>query len=82
MQRRILPLRHFFYRLDWDQDIMPHLRFLASHSGLDHGGLAKYLTTNPWILEQNLDDLQMRVNYLESKKFSQAAIARIIIAAK
>uniref|UniRef100_A0A915L157 Uncharacterized protein n=1 Tax=Romanomermis culicivorax TaxID=13658 RepID=A0A915L157_ROMCU len=44
--------------------------------------LAKYLTGNPWIFQQDLSDLQTRVNYLESKKFSKAAIARILTAAR
>jgi mTERF domain-containing protein len=46
--------------------------------GVPSDELGAFITRNPWIFQDNLDDLQVRVNYLESKKFSAEMIARVV----
>jgi mTERF domain-containing protein len=47
--------------------------------GVPSDELGAFITRNPWIFQDDLDDLQVRVNYLESKKFSAEMIARVVI---
>ncbi|XP_046685781.1 transcription termination factor 3, mitochondrial-like [Homalodisca vitripennis] len=56
-----------------------HLRFLHD-IGLPAEEFGKFITKNPFIFKQQLDDLQVRVNYLEAKKFTTDAITRIVTA--
>lgn len=46
--------------------------------GVPSDELGAFITKNPWIFKEDLDDLQVRVNYLQSKKFSAEMIARIV----
>lgn len=65
-------------RLDFDKDMKQHIIFLNDFVGLDEIG--KFLTKNPLILCEPLQDLQVRVNYLESKGFKCDQVKRIITA--
>jgi len=40
--------------------------------------IAKIITENPKILKENMEDMQTRVNYLESKKFLPEQITTIV----
>lgn len=46
--------------------------------GVPSDELGAFITRNPWIFKDDLDDLQVRVNYLQSKKFSAEMIARVV----
>ena len=46
--------------------------------GVPSDELGSFITRNPWIFKEDLDDLQVRVNYLQSKKFSAEMIARVV----
>jgi mTERF domain-containing protein len=46
--------------------------------GVPSDELGAFITRNPWIFKEDLDDLQVRVIYLESKKFSAEMITRVI----
>lgn len=70
-------LAKFVANLDFDVHVQPHLRFLAD-IGLPVDALGKFLTKNPLIFKEDLDDLTTRVNYLESKLFKGSEIARIV----
>ncbi|KAK6167456.1 hypothetical protein SNE40_021480 [Patella caerulea] len=65
-------------KLDFDKDVMPYLLFLKDCGVHKYGS---YLAKNPLIFKQSLEDLQVRVTYLESKKFSKESIARIVLKA-
>lgn len=65
-------------QLDFDRDVKEHVRFLTRVVGLEIDEIGLFLTKNPHILEQSLDDLQTRVNYLRAKKFQPQDITRII----
>lgn len=47
-------------------------------NGLSADQFGHFVTKNPFIFEQQLEDLQVRINYLEAKKFISSDITRII----
>ncbi|XP_046677036.1 LOW QUALITY PROTEIN: transcription termination factor 3, mitochondrial-like [Homalodisca vitripennis] len=69
----------FILNLDFEKHMKLHLRFLHD-IGLPAEEFGKFITKNPFIFKQQLDDLQVRVNYLEAKKFTTDAITRIVTA--
>ncbi|WKY17132.1 hypothetical protein Q1695_001616 [Nippostrongylus brasiliensis] len=64
-------------RLDMEKEVMPKLQWLVS-LGFDVNDLGEYLTRNPFFLLQDLNDLEARVNYLTSMKFSNEDVCKII----
>ncbi|XP_076329993.1 mitochondrial transcription termination factor 3, partial [Tachypleus tridentatus] len=70
-------LAKFVLKLDFEKNINNHIQFLHD-LGVPSNELGTFLTHNPLIFKESLDDLQVRVNYLESKKFSKDAITRIV----
>jgi mTERF domain-containing protein len=46
--------------------------------GVPSDELGAFITKNPRIFQEDLNDLQVRVNYLQSKKFSAEMIARVV----
>ncbi|XP_069587779.1 transcription termination factor 3, mitochondrial isoform X2 [Ranitomeya imitator] len=67
----------FLLKLDFEKDISKILFFLKD-VGVEDNQLGAFLTTNPFILSEDLDNLHKRVAYLSSKKFSRHAIARLV----
>ncbi|XP_018411661.1 PREDICTED: transcription termination factor 3, mitochondrial [Nanorana parkeri] len=67
----------FLLKLDFETDISKILFFLKD-VGVEDSQLGHVLTKNPFILSEDLDNLQKRVAYLRSRKFSQQAIARMV----
>lgn len=64
-------------KLDFEKHMKEHIVFLNDYVGLDEVG--NLLTKNPLILCEPIQDLQVRVNYLESKGFQNEQIKRIIV---
>ncbi|XP_041360524.1 transcription termination factor 3, mitochondrial-like [Gigantopelta aegis] len=64
-------------KLDFENDIRPYLLFL-SDVGVPGDRLGHYLSKNPLLLEKEIPDLQSKIGYLESKRFTPDAIARIV----
>ncbi|KAM5158455.1 transcription termination factor 3, mitochondrial isoform 1-T2 [Mantella aurantiaca] len=67
----------FLLKLDFEKDIRKILFFLKD-VGVEDSQLGPLLTKNPFILSKDLDNLQKRVAYLRSRKFSQQAISRMV----
>ncbi|XP_075069939.1 transcription termination factor 3, mitochondrial [Mixophyes fleayi] len=67
----------FLLKLDFEKDISKILFFLKD-VGLEDSQLGPFLTKNPFILSEDLDNLHKRVAYLSSRKFSSQAIAQIV----
>ncbi|KAJ8876170.1 hypothetical protein PR048_024079 [Dryococelus australis] len=67
----------FILTLDFERDMKEHIRFLYD-KGVPPSNLGWFLTKNPLIFKEDLDDLQVRINYLESKKFSVDMVSRVI----
>ncbi|XP_042213385.1 transcription termination factor 3, mitochondrial-like isoform X2 [Homarus americanus] len=67
----------FILRLDFEKDMKRHIMFLHD-MGVLADNLGWWLTINPLIFREKLDDLHTRVNYLQSKKFTSDQITRVI----
>lgn len=67
----------FLLGLDFQRDIQPHLLFLTD-VGVSPEELGLYISKNPMILRENLDDLTVRITYLRSKRFKSKEIERIV----
>ena len=52
-------------KLDFDRDVAPVIRFLAD-VGVDPDMIGDILGGNPGLMEEELEDLHTRVNYLTS----------------
>lgn len=68
----------FIASLDFNKDIAAHILVLKDKVGIPIQVMGQYLTKNPNILKENLDDIQTRVNYLELKKFTRDDIVAIV----
>ncbi|XP_022820702.1 transcription termination factor 3, mitochondrial [Spodoptera litura] len=66
-----------FLKLDFEKDIKNHIIFLNNYIDMEDIGI--FLTKNPMILCEPLQDLQIRVNYLYAKSFEERQIQRIIM---
>ncbi|XP_044280372.1 transcription termination factor 3, mitochondrial isoform X2 [Varanus komodoensis] len=64
-------------QLDFEKDIRKILLFLKD-VGLDDKQLGPFLTKNPYILGEDLENLETRIAYLISKKFSKEAITKMV----
>ncbi|CEF62551.1 LD27042p [Strongyloides ratti] len=65
-------------RLNWENDVLPKIKWLVEDVGVDVIELGDYLTRNPYFMLQDLNDMKVRVNYLSIKKFKKNEIAKII----
>ncbi|XP_057684068.1 transcription termination factor 3, mitochondrial isoform X2 [Corythoichthys intestinalis] len=64
-------------RLHFDTDVAPRLLFLKT-IGVDDSRLGFIITQNPFFLTEDLENLQARVNYLKSKKFTNENVASMV----
>ncbi|XP_018553600.1 transcription termination factor 3, mitochondrial isoform X1 [Lates calcarifer] len=64
-------------KLDFNMDVAPRLLFLK-HIGVEESHIGYIITHNPFILTEDLESLQARVNYLKSKKFSSETVASMV----
>lgn len=64
-------------KLDFDRDCADHIKFLVDN-GLKPQNLGRFISEYPTIFKEYIDDLQARINYLESKKFSKRLIERAL----
>ncbi|KXJ74671.1 hypothetical protein RP20_CCG013164 [Aedes albopictus] len=67
----------FLLQLDFERDMKQHLMFLAE-VGVDSGQLGEFITRNPLIFKEDLGNMEVRINYLESKRFVPEQITRIV----
>eukprot|EP00079_Xenopus_tropicalis_P026738 XP_012820668.1 PREDICTED: transcription termination factor 3, mitochondrial isoform X1 [Xenopus tropicalis] len=68
---------NFLLRLDFERDVSRFLLFLKD-VGLEDSQLGAFLSKNPFILSEDLENLQKRVSYLRLKEFSKEAVARMV----
>uniref|UniRef100_A0A3Q2DED0 Transcription termination factor 3, mitochondrial n=2 Tax=Cyprinodon variegatus TaxID=28743 RepID=A0A3Q2DED0_CYPVA len=64
-------------RLDFNRDVAPRLLFLKE-IGVEDSRLGYIISHNPFILSESLENLQARVNYLKSRKFSSETVASMV----
>lgn len=68
----------FLLSLDFEKNMKDHIFFLTKVVGMDASLMGAFITKNPEIFRENIDDLQTRVNYLKSKKFKPNEITSIV----
>ncbi|XP_008304775.1 transcription termination factor 3, mitochondrial [Stegastes partitus] len=64
-------------RLDFNKDVAPRLLFLKE-IGVEDSHFGYMITHNPFFLTETLENLQTRVKYLKSKKFSSVTVASMV----
>lgn len=67
----------YILSLDFDRDIKPYVTFLHD-CGVPADYLGDFLTKNPNILKEDMDDLHTRIRYLRAHEFNIDAIKTII----
>lgn len=77
IERKNIKAAELLLSLDFDKDIKPYILFLTDN-GLNSADLGFFITKNPLIFKEHLDDLEVRINYLRSKRFTKAMIALVI----
>lgn len=70
-------LGEFVLNLNYNDTVKPHLLFLAD-LGIPPDLFGQFITKNPLIFKESVEDLTVRVNYLESKKFTPQQIIKIV----
>ncbi|XP_071105387.1 transcription termination factor 3, mitochondrial-like isoform X1 [Haliotis cracherodii] len=75
--QRVKGAADMIIKLDFETQVKPYLLFLHD-IGVTDSHLGNYISKNPKIFNEDLEDLRVRINYLESKKFSKESIARIV----
>ncbi|XP_012270091.1 transcription termination factor 3, mitochondrial [Orussus abietinus] len=81
----VYKLEHFpdriqlLLQLDIEQDMKPYIQFLHD-CGVPADSLGKFITMNPMIFKQDLDDLKTRIRYLRAHGFDVPMISRIVTA--
>lgn len=70
-------IAQFLMPLDFEKDMKMHIRFL-SDCGVPAERLGDFLTQNPLIFKEDLDDLHTRIRYLGAHKFTPSMITRIV----
>lgn len=65
----------FILKLEFEKDVKNHVIFL-SELGVENIGA--FITKNPFILKEDLENLNIRINYLKSKNFTSGMITSII----
>jgi mTERF domain-containing protein len=64
-------------KLDFERDMKPYIRFIHD-CGVPVEEIGKFLTKNPMIFTEHMDDLITRINYLQHKKFDKEMISTIV----
>lgn len=67
----------YILNLDYERDVMPYIRFLHD-SGVPADHLGEFITKNPYIFKEDLDDLHTRIRYLRAHNFTMPMIKTII----
>ena len=70
----------FLLKSDFVADIQPYLMFLTDN-GVPAEGLGDVINKNPWLFEESIDNMSVRIAYLESKRFTSEMILNIILRA-
>lgn len=69
----------FIANLNFKQDVEPYILILTNDIGIPADKIGRFLTKNPNILKESLDDIQVRINYLQLKRFTRDQISMIVL---
>lgn len=65
-------------KLDFEKDMKQYIFFLHN-LGVEADKLGWYLTKNPFIFREDLGNMEVRINYLKSKAFTDEMIRSIVV---
>lgn len=68
----------FIANLDFKRDIEKYILLLNQDVGVPIEQIAKIFTKNPYILKEDIENIQTRINYLQLKRFKSDDIVRIV----
>lgn len=68
----------FIANLDFKNRIEPYITYLTKDIGVSIDQIGNHLSKNSDILKESLDDIQIRNNYLQLKRFTQEQIVTIV----
>jgi len=77
IEEKDISLAEKLVKLDFEHDVKPVLLFLH-HCDIKDCDIGECITRNPYLLCEPIDDMEVRVNYLASKRFSKETVAVII----
>ena len=63
--------------IDFHKDVVPRIHFLLD-LGIHPDNLGQIFTLNPFLFQQQLEDLKVRINYLSWRKFTKDQIKTIV----
>lgn len=66
-----------FLSLDFDKDMKPYIQFL-NDCGVNPENLGHFITRNPKIFKEDMDDLHTRIRYLRAHQFIPEMIQTIV----
>lgn len=69
----------FIANLNFKQNVEPYILLLTNDIGIPAEKIGQFLTKNPDILKESLDDIQVRINYLQLKRFTRDQISMIVL---
>ncbi|KAL0119748.1 hypothetical protein PUN28_007885 [Cardiocondyla obscurior] len=67
----------YILNLDFERDVMPYIRFLHDCK-VPADYLGKFITKNPYIFKEDMDDLHTRIRYLRAHSFNREMIQFIV----
>lgn len=67
----------YILTLDFEKHMRHHIQFLHDN-GVNADDMGRIITRNPFLFKESIENLQIRVNYLASKRFTKEAVARIL----
>lgn len=70
-------IAQYLIRLDFERDVKNHLIFLK-RIGITDDELGTWITCNPLIFRETIENLKIRLEYLKSKKFTKEMVELIL----
>ncbi|XP_015601062.1 transcription termination factor 3, mitochondrial [Cephus cinctus] len=70
-------VQRFLLRLDFEKDMKPYIQFLHD-CGVSADTIGKFLTINPMIFKEDMDNLHTRIRYLRAHNFNLSNVQRIV----
>lgn len=67
----------YYVNLDFERDCVDHIKFLRGN-GLNDKNIGRFISEFPMIFKEDIDDLQIRINYLTAKGFTRKMISSAI----
>jgi len=64
--------------MDFKQDVVPRI-YLLTDNGVHPNNLGMIFTKNPWIFEQDFDDLKTRLQYFTYRKFTKDQVVNLLL---